>query len=146
MIFSRFLGLAVRIFNSVVQTLMRSMIGIARHSQNCRPRIAITASSICHLSFGLGRSLRMQLAKWRPKRLIQRRTVSRLTIWPRSASKSSTSAALRRQCQAESESPSDGERRSVVSWHLDTRNTKLKQLGNTIVTDGRREAPASDLP
>jgi hypothetical protein len=29
------------------------------------------ASFMCHLSFGLGRSLRMQVAKWRPKRLIQ---------------------------------------------------------------------------
>jgi len=144
-----FSGQPVRVFNSVVQALMRPMIGIRRQglykldvaaklvrhddarlaklpdqsgeetlgrlgvaaplNQDVEhiaisidrppepdfcPPIAMTASSICHLSFGLGRSLRMQVAKWRSKRLIHNRTVSRLTITPRSASRSSTSAVL----------------------------------------------------
>lgn len=47
-----------------------------------------------HLSFGRGRSRRMQTAKWRLKRLTHRRTVSRLRITARAANRSSTSAVL----------------------------------------------------
>ena len=49
---------------------------------------------ICHLSFGRGWSRRMQAAKCAPNRLTQRRIVSRLTMTPRWASRSSTSAVL----------------------------------------------------
>jgi len=49
----------------------------------------------CHLSVGRVRSRRMQSAKCRPKRLTQSRTVYRLTITPRAANRSSTSAVLR---------------------------------------------------
>lgn len=61
-----------------IEELCRQL-GIA-HSQNFLPLIAKTASSIFHLSFSLGRSLPMPSAKCWPKRLIQRRTVSLLTI------------------------------------------------------------------
>jgi len=41
----------------------RPSASIARQSQNFFPPIVMTASSICHLSFGFGRFLRMQSAQ-----------------------------------------------------------------------------------
>lgn len=67
---------------------------IARHSQCLLPRIVMTTSPMCHLSFGRGRSRQMQSVKWQPKRLTHIRTVSRLTITLRAANRSSTSTVL----------------------------------------------------
>ncbi len=92
---------------------------MARHNQNFFPLIVMKASSICHLSFGLGRFLRMQAAKCWPKSVIQRRTDDR----PR---------RRRRQLHGENETPSNEGKCSVNSCRLDRGNAAVKQLGNTI--------------
>ena len=77
-----------------IKCVASPLASTARHSQKVSPTIWTTTSSRCHLSAGRGRSRLMQAAKKRPKRVTQLRTVSRLTITPRSANKSSTSAQL----------------------------------------------------